>query len=51
MDSPYLLIFLLGLVIGTFIGIILGNKKVRKALAGMIRSGDDEDDYYDEDND
>ncbi len=48
MDSPYLLLFLLGLVIGTFIGIILGNKKVRKALLGMIR-GDEDDDYYEDD--
>ncbi len=48
MDSPYLLIFLLGLVIGTFSGIILGNKKVRKALAGIIRGSDDNDDYYED---
>ncbi len=49
MSSPYLLIFLLSLTFGTFLGIYIGNRKIRHAISGLIRGSDDADYYDDED--
>ncbi len=43
------MVYIFCLVVGFFLGIYTGNRKIRHAIMGMIRSNDYED--YDEDDD
>jgi len=50
MQNPFLLVFLLGTVVGMMFGLYIGNPKFRKIIKDMLsRGGDDDgDDDYEE---
>ncbi len=48
MSNPYFLWFMIGLIVGMLTGVYVGNKKLRRAVNGMIKRNDSEDEEYED---